>query len=290
MDARRVRQLRVVLNTEDMDGGLAFFRDALGLPEEAAFGGPEGARVVILDAGRATLELSNPAQARFIAAVETGGVPSSPVRLAFEVGDTAAVTDALTAAGAPLIAAPVRTPWESLNARLAGPDGLHVTIFQELAVEADLLRRAVVMAREHGASGQLPFAALVVRDGEVIGTGVNTAVADRDPTAHAEVAAVRDACRRTGSVDLGSAVVYASGEPCAICRTVAAASGVREIVYAAGKELVPTEIDATPEATARLIEAVSAELPGIARRGEAGMSAAELAAPFAAYLAATAGS
>lgn len=290
MGEKRVRQLRVVLNTADMDGALAFFRDALGLPEEAAFAGPEGARVVILDAGRATLELSNPAQARYIAAVETGGVPSSPVRLAFEVGDSAAVTDALTGAGAPLIAAPVRTPWESLNARLAGPDGLHVTIFQELAVESDLLRRAVVMAREHGASGQLPFAALVVRDGVVIGTGVNTAMPDRDPTAHAEVAAVRDACRRTGSVDLASAVVYSSCEPCAICRTVAAASGVREVVYAVGKELVPTEIDATPDATARLIEAVSAELPGIARRGESGLSPAELAAPFAAYLAATAGS
>jgi tRNA(Arg) A34 adenosine deaminase TadA len=146
----------------------------------------------------------------------------------------------------------------------------------------------VELARRHGATGQLPFAAAVVRDGVVIGVGVNTALSDPDPSAHGEVVAIRDAARRTASADLASAVVYSSCEPCAICRTVAAAAGVSEIVFAAGKELVPVAIDSDPEATGRLIDAVTVLLPGIARRGETGLSPAELSAPFQSYLEAVA--
>jgi tRNA(Arg) A34 adenosine deaminase TadA len=157
-----------------------------------------------------------------------------------------------------------------------------------LGGEAGALRHTVAVAGRHGATGQLPFAALVVRDGVVIGAGVNTALTDPDPTAHGEVTAIRDAARRTGAVDLGGAVVYSSCEPCAICRTVAAAAGVREIVYAAGRELVPADIDPDPDRTGRLMDAVTALLPGIARRGSAELSDADLAAPFRAFLAATA--
>jgi hypothetical protein len=141
-------------------------------------------------------------------------------------------------------------------------------------------------AARNGATGQLPFAALVALDGQVVGTGVNTAVRDLDITAHAEVAAVRDAARRVGSLLLEHSVMYASCEPCAICRTVAAAAGVGEIVFAARAGLVPIELNPTPEATARLSAAVSAQLPGIVRAGASGLSDEELAAPFAAYLSA----
>lgn len=146
--------------------------------------------------------------------------------------------------------------------------------------EAGALAHAVELARVHAAAGQLPFAALVVRDGVVIGAGANTVLADHDPSGHGEVAAVRDAARRQGSPDLGGAVVYSSCEPCAICRLVAAAAGVGEIVFAAGKDLVPAAIDGDPATTARLIDAVTAVLPGIARPGRTG---ADPAAPFAAY-------
>ncbi|WP_199517355.1 nucleoside deaminase [Nucisporomicrobium flavum] len=136
------------------------------------------------------------------------------------------------------------------------------------------LARAVELAGRNRVAGQLPFAALVVRDGKVIGAGVNTAMADLDPSAHGEVTAIRDAARRLGTLDLSGAVVYSSCEPCAICRLVAAASGVSEIVFAAPKESVPAWIDGDPATTARLIDAVTAVLPGIARRGDSGVDAA----------------
>jgi len=132
-----VLQLRVVVEAEDFDRALAFYRDVLGLPEEAAFEGDGDARVVILDAGRATLELANPAQRRMIDAVEVGRDVSPPIRLAFEVTDAAAATAALAAAGATVIAAPVETPWRSRNARLTGPAGLQLTLFEELDAPDD---------------------------------------------------------------------------------------------------------------------------------------------------------
>jgi len=128
---RRVRQLRLVVEADDWEAAVAFYRDVLGLPEEEAYEADGGARVMILDAGRATLELSNPAQVEYIDRVETDGVRSPHLRVAFEVADTAAVTDELVDGGAELLATPRETPWRSINSRLAAPAGLQVTIFQE---------------------------------------------------------------------------------------------------------------------------------------------------------------
>jgi len=131
-----VLQLRLVVETEDFDAALAFYRDALGLPEQESYEGDGGARVVILGVPSATLELSNPAQVRLIDDVEVGRPASRPyplsIRVAFEVPDAVATTDRLTAAGAELVAAPVETPWRSLNSRLEAPGGLQITAFQEL--------------------------------------------------------------------------------------------------------------------------------------------------------------
>jgi predicted enzyme related to lactoylglutathione lyase len=128
-----VLQMRLVVEADDYDRAIAFYRDALGLPEELAVSGPDGANVTILAAGRATLEIANPAQKDFIDRVETGRAGVAPkLRVAFEVADVAASTETLVASGATLIAAPVETPWRSLNARLAGPGGLQLTLFQEL--------------------------------------------------------------------------------------------------------------------------------------------------------------
>ncbi len=134
-DAPRVLQMRLVVEANDYDEAVRFFRDVLGLREEEAFSGPGEARVAILDAGRATLEIANPAQKRMIDEVEVGRPVAPRLRVAFEVADSPAVTDALVAAGAELIAAPVETPWRSLNARLAAPAGLQITVFQELGPE-----------------------------------------------------------------------------------------------------------------------------------------------------------
>ena len=132
----RVRQLRIVVEADDYDEALAFFRDVLGLDEQESYSGDGGAEVAILDAGRATLEIANPAQKAMIDDVEVGRQVAPHIRLAFEVDDSAAVTAELVDAGAELIAPPTRTPWNSLNARLAAPAGLQLTVFQELGDRA----------------------------------------------------------------------------------------------------------------------------------------------------------
>jgi catechol 2,3-dioxygenase-like lactoylglutathione lyase family enzyme len=132
-----VRQLRLIVEAAEFEEAVAFFRDALGLPEQAAFEGSGLARVVIFDAGRATLEISNPAQVEMIDRVEVGHPVSPRLRVAFEVDDTAAVAERLRGAGAQLLGGPVETPWRSLNARLTSPAGLQLTLFQELETLAE---------------------------------------------------------------------------------------------------------------------------------------------------------
>ncbi|MFB2600294.1 VOC family protein [Herbiconiux sp. P17] len=127
-----VSQLRVVVEAADFDEAVALYRDVLGLPEEASFEGEGDARVMILEAGRATLEISNPAQVAMIDQVEVGRPVSPRIRLAFEVDDSAAATQALADAGAEVIAPPTRTPWNSLNSRLHTTADLQITLFQEL--------------------------------------------------------------------------------------------------------------------------------------------------------------
>jgi guanine deaminase len=70
----------------------------------------------------------------------------------------------------------------------------------------------------------------------VVGTGVSTILRDGDPTAHAEVAAVRDACRSLGTLDLRGAVLACSCEPCPMCHAAAVLAGISRIVYAATKD------------------------------------------------------
>lgn len=130
--APRVSQLRLVVEAEDFEEAVAFYRDVLGLPVEFAVDSEGGASVVALRAGRATLELVNPAQRRLIDELEVGHEVSGKFRVAFEVDDVAADTRRLVDAGAELVAAPVETPWRSRNARLEAPAGIQITLFEEL--------------------------------------------------------------------------------------------------------------------------------------------------------------
>ncbi|MDY0909483.1 TetR family transcriptional regulator [Microbacterium sp. CFBP9034] len=130
-----VRQLRVVVQASEFDEALAFYRDVVGMPQAEAYEAEGGARVAILDAGRATLEIANAAQVRFIDAVETAGGTSDRIRLGLEVDDTAAMVAQLEAGGAEVEASARETPWRSVNARLRGPAGLQLTLFQELGPE-----------------------------------------------------------------------------------------------------------------------------------------------------------
>ncbi len=125
-------QLRLVVEADDYDQAVAFYRDVLGLREELVVESKGGAKVTIFEVGRATLELSNPAQVAMIDDIEVGRRVSPRLRVAFEVADANAVTDDLVGGGAELIAAPTLTPWQSLNSRLSAPADLQITLFQEL--------------------------------------------------------------------------------------------------------------------------------------------------------------
>lgn len=130
--AGRVMQMRLVVEAADYDEAVAFYRDLLGAREELVVEGGGGEKVTILDVGRATLELSNPAQVAMIDEVEVGRRVSPRLRVAFEVADARGVTRQLVEGGAELIAPPTVTPWQSLNSRLSAPAGLQITLFEEL--------------------------------------------------------------------------------------------------------------------------------------------------------------
>ena len=135
--AGRVLQMRLVVEVSDYEQAVAFYRDVLGVPEELVVESDEGARVTILDVGRATLELSNPAQVAMIDDVEVGRRVSPRLRVAFEVTDAKGVTNDLIEGGAELIAGPTVTPWQSLNSRLSAPADLQITLFEELGSKAE---------------------------------------------------------------------------------------------------------------------------------------------------------
>jgi predicted enzyme related to lactoylglutathione lyase len=130
-DGAAVRELRLAVTATDYDEAVRFYRDVLGLAQVADFSSDAG-RVVLLEAGRATLELIDGRQAEHIDEVEVGRRVAGHVRVAFEVADSREATDRLADAGAHVIAEPVVTPWNSLNSRLEAPAGLQLTLFTEL--------------------------------------------------------------------------------------------------------------------------------------------------------------
>jgi lactoylglutathione lyase len=127
-----VEELRLVVTADDYDAAVAFYRDTLGLHTTAEYLSEGQGRVIILDAGRATLEIGDAEHADYVDEVEVGNRVAGPIRIAFQVADAGAVTSAAAAAGAAVIAEPTRTPWNSLNARLDGPAGLQLTLFEDL--------------------------------------------------------------------------------------------------------------------------------------------------------------
>jgi lactoylglutathione lyase len=123
-----VTELRVTLTVENFEQALAFYRDALGLEQLADWSSDDG-KVVVLAAGRATLELFDQAQAVAVDQIEAGRRVSGTVRLALQVPDSDQTARQLTAAGADAVAPPVTTPWGDRNARVQAPDGMQLTLF-----------------------------------------------------------------------------------------------------------------------------------------------------------------
>lgn len=98
----------------------------------------------------------------------------------------------------------------------------------------DLLRRAIALAVKNVESGHGgPFGAVVVRNGVVIGEGANSVTASNDPTAHAEVLAIRAACQKLGTFTLTGCTLYTSCEPCPMCLAAAYWSRVDAVYYGA---------------------------------------------------------
>lgn len=126
-----VTELRVVLTVADFDEAVAFYRDAIGL-EQVADWSTESGRVILLSAGRATLELFDEAQAEAVDTIEAGKRVSGVVRLALEVADSEETARRLVAGGADEVAPPVTPPWGGRNARVRAPDGMQLTLFTDV--------------------------------------------------------------------------------------------------------------------------------------------------------------
>ena len=99
--------------------------------------------------------------------------------------------------------------------------------------DEDYMRAAMELAREAGASDEVPVGAVVVLNGEIIGRGFNQPIGRHDPTAHAEIMALRDACVRLGNYRLPGCELYVTLEPCAMCAGAIMHSRVARVVYGA---------------------------------------------------------
>ncbi len=102
--------------------------------------------------------------------------------------------------------------------------------------ETRWLQEAIRLAEANVADGGGPFGALVVRDGEVLATGVNQVTPTLDPTAHAEVVAIRTACARLDDFRLAGCVLVSSCEPCPLCLSAALWARIDQVLYAADRD------------------------------------------------------
>jgi tRNA(adenine34) deaminase len=100
-------------------------------------------------------------------------------------------------------------------------------------VDDDFMREALALAAEAAELGEVPVGALVVNDGVVIGRGRNQPIGAHDPTAHAEVVALRDAAMRIGNYRLAGSTLYVTLEPCAMCAGAIMHSRVERVVFGA---------------------------------------------------------
>lgn len=95
------------------------------------------------------------------------------------------------------------------------------------------MRRAIELAREAEQAGEVPVGAVVVRDGEILAEGFNRPISTHDPTAHAEMVALRAAAARIDNYRLTGTTLYVTLEPCAMCAGAMVHARVQRLVYAA---------------------------------------------------------
>jgi len=101
--------------------------------------------------------------------------------------------------------------------------------------EEKFMQEAILLAFENIKNGGGPFAALVVKNGKIVGKGANRVTANNDPTAHAEVMAIRDACKNLATFQLTDCEIYTTCEPCPMCLGAIYWARPTKIYYAANK-------------------------------------------------------
>ena len=104
----------------------------------------------------------------------------------------------------------------------------------------DFMRQAIALAVENVKNSGGPFGAVIVKDGRVVATGVNRVTANNDPTAHAEISAIRSACTKLGTFDLSGCVLYTSCEPCPMCLSAIIWSNIKTVYYSSTRRLTAT--------------------------------------------------
>ncbi len=124
-----VLELRVALTTDDFERLARFYREGLGLEPAQVWPEDQG-RALVLDMGKATLEVFDEKQAQTIDNIEVGRRVSGPVRFALQVPDLKAATDRLLAYGAVMVHPVIVTPWGDQNVRFQDPDGMQITLYQ----------------------------------------------------------------------------------------------------------------------------------------------------------------
>ena len=102
--------------------------------------------------------------------------------------------------------------------------------------DREFMQQAIELSKENVLNGGGPFGAVIVRDGEVIATGTNRVTANNDPTAHAEVSAIREACAKEQNFKLAGCTCYTSCEPCPMCLAALYWAGVERIFYGNTKD------------------------------------------------------
>jgi guanine deaminase len=108
---------------------------------------------------------------------------------------------------------------------------------EALALDTRMLGEAIRLSRVRMREGRGgPFGAVIARDGQIVARGWNSVTSAHDPTAHAEISAIRRACRKLGTFELRGSVLYSSCEPCPMCLAAAYWARVDRLVFAATRQ------------------------------------------------------
>lgn len=100
-------------------------------------------------------------------------------------------------------------------------------------IDARFMCRALALARQAEQAGEVPVGAVLVHEGEIVGEGFNAPIGEHDPTAHAEIRALRDAARRLGNYRLPGTTLYVTLEPCSMCAGAMIHARIQRLVFGA---------------------------------------------------------